>query len=131
MSPPVRYGALGLLLVATGLVVWSVADESTQPAAVSARDYTVSGREDVPGLGTVGEVLVPALTRSDPGREELCRAIAARENLTVAFFFSTPDAVEAHRATTRDAVALAALRTGFLGRLTRDEFTPGEEIFPQ
>ena len=130
MSPAVRYAALGTLVVATGLLVWLMAGESREPTAPSLPDYTVAGREEVPELGIIGEVLVPAATRSDPDREELFRAIATQENLTVAFFFSSTEAVEAHRLATRDAAAQAALGAGFLGRLTRGEFTPGEEIFP-
>ena len=131
MSPTVRYGALLGLLVVTGLLVWYVAAGSPDDAATSLPDYTVAAREEVPELGTVGEILMPSLSRSDPGREQLFRSIATTEELTVAFFFSTTEAAEAHRATTRDDAALAALRAGFLGRLTRGEFTPGEEIYPQ
>ena len=123
------------LLVATGLVAWYAArgqdrvqDHNVQLDATS--EYLVSSRADVPELGAVGEVLIPSLTRSDAGREELFRSIARTEGLTVAFFFSTTEAMDAHRAATRDQATSGALRTGFLGRLTRDEYTPGEEIYP-
>ena len=131
MTPPIRYGALVALVVATGLLVWFVAggqNEDTPPETV--RDYTVSSREEVPDLGTVGEVLVLSVTRSDTGREELFRRIADTEGFAVAFYFSTREAVDAHRAANRDPATLNALRAGFLGRMTRGEFTPGEEIYP-
>ncbi len=131
MTPPIRYGALVALVVATGLLVWFVAGgqhEDTPPDTV--RDYTVSSREEVPDLGTVGEVLVLSVTRSDTGREELFRQIADTEGFAVAFYFSTREAVDAHRAANRDPATLNALRAGFLGRMTRGEFTPGEEIYP-
>ncbi len=126
-----RYISLAVLLATTGLLVWFVAgerDSGTAPEA--APDYTVASRADVPGLGVVGEVLIPGATRDLPRREDLFRAIAAAEELTVAFYFSTAAAMDAHRAAARDAAQLEALGTGFLGRLTRDEFTPGEALFP-
>ncbi len=129
MSPAARYGALGVLLVATGLLVWSVAGDAPSTAP-SPQDYTVSAREQIPELGTVGQVLVPSMTRANPARESQLRAIAEQEELAVAFFFSTTDAMNAHRSAARDGPARAALSDGFLGRLTRGEFTPGEEIFP-
>ena len=126
-----RYVSLAVLLATTGLLVWFVAGERDSGAATEALPgYTVASRADVPGLGAVGEVLVPGATRADPNREEQFRAIARAEGLTVAFYFSTADAVDAHRATARDAEQLEALSSGFLGRLTRDEFTPGEELYP-
>ncbi|MDE2905260.1 MAG: hypothetical protein OXQ28_04155 [Acidobacteriota bacterium] len=126
-----RYVSLAVLLATTGLLVWFVAGERDSGAATEAvPGYTVASRADVPDLGVVGEVLVPGAARTDPNREDLFRAIAQVEGLTVAFYFSTADAVEAHRATARDAAQLDALRAGFLGRLTRDEFTPGEELYP-
>lgn len=126
-----RYVSLAVILATTGLLVWFVAGERDSGTATEALPgYTVASRADVPDLGAVGEVLVPGSTRADPNREEQFRAIAHAEGLTVAFFFSTADAVEAHRAAARDAAQLEALRAGFLGRLTRDEFTPGEELYP-
>ena len=126
-----RYVSLAVILATTGLLVWFVAGERDSGAATEALpDYTVASRSDVPDLGVVGEVLLPGATRADPNREELFRAIAQAEGLTVAFYFSTADAVQAHRATARDAAQLEALRAGFLGRLTRDEFTSGEALFP-
>lgn len=126
-----RYLSLAVLLATTGLLVWFVAGERGSGGAMDAvPDYTVASRADVPGLGMVGEVLVPGATRDLPSREELFRAIAAAEELTVAFYFSTQAAIDAHRAAARDAVQLEALRTGFLGRLTRDEFTSGEALYP-
>ena len=130
MTPSVRYSALLLLLAATGLVVWLVSGNTSEGEGMSTPDYTVTAREEVPELGTVGQVLVPTMTRSAPSREERLRAIAEQEGLAVAFFFSTTDAVDAHRRPDRDAAARAALQSGFLGRLTRGEFTPGEEIYP-
>ena len=128
---PVRYISLAVLLATTGLLVWLFAADRGSGAATQALpDYTVASRADVPGLGVVGEVLMPGATRDDPDREELLRAIAGAEGLTVAFFFSTADAVEAHRAAARDAAQLEALRAGFLGRLTRGDFTPGEALYP-
>ncbi len=126
-----RYASLAVLLATTGLLVWFVAGERDSGAVTEALPgYTVASRTNVPDLGVVGEVLVPGVSRADPNREELLRAIAQAEGLTVAFYFSTADAVEAHRAAARDAAQLEALRAGFLGRLTRDEFTPGEELYP-
>lgn len=126
-----RYVSLAVLLATTGLLVWFVAGERDSGAATQALPgYTVASRADVPELGVVGEVLVPGATRDLPDREELFRAIAAAEGLTVAFYFSTEAAIDAHRAAARDAVQLEALRTGFLGRLTRDEFTSGEALYP-
>ena len=126
-----RYVSLAVLLVTTGLLVWFVAGERDSGAATEAMPgYTVASRADVPDLGMVGEVLVPGATRADPNREELFRAIARTEGLTVAFYFSTAAAVAAHRAAARDATHMEALRAGFLGRLTRDEFTPGEALYP-
>ena len=90
----------------------------------------MTSRAEVPDLGVVGEILMPGATRGDGNREAAFRAIAGAEGLTVAFYFSTAEAMAAHRAAARDAAALEALRTGFLGRLTRDEFTPGEAIYP-
>ena len=126
-----RYASLAVLLATTGLLVWFVAGERDSGAATPALPgYTVASRADVPDLGVVGEVLIPDATRGLPDREEHFRAIAAAEGLTVAFYFSTAEAVEAHRAAARDAAQIEALRTGFLGRLTRDEFTPGEALYP-
>ena len=126
-----RYISLAVLLATTGLLVWFVAAERGSGAAPGAvPDYTVASRADVPGLGVVGEVLIPGAARDLPNREDLFRAIAAAEGLTVAFYFSTAAAVAAHRAAARDAAQLEALRAGFLGRLTRDEFTPGEVLYP-
>ena len=131
MNAAVRYGSLVVLLVTTGLLVWFVAGERNSGAVTDAvRDYTVASRANVPDLGVVGEVLIPGATRGEPNRAELFRTIAGAEGLTVAFYFSTAAAMEAHRAAARDAAALEALRAGFLGRLTRGEFTPGEEIYP-
>lgn len=126
-----RYISLAVLLATTGLLVWFVAGERDSGVATGAApDYTVTSRTDVPGLGVVGEVLIPGATRDEPRREELFRAIAGTEGLTVAFYFSTAAAMDAHRAAARDAAQIEALRTGFLGRLTRDEFTPGETLYP-
>ena len=126
-----RYISLVVLLATTGLLVWLVA-ASREPdhAAVAPPEYTVTSRAEVPDLGVVGEILMPGATRGDGNRAELFRTIAGAEGLTVAFYFSTAEAMAAHRAAARDAAALEALRTGFLGRLTRDEFTPGEAIYP-
>ena len=131
MNPNVRYASLVALLATTGLLAWFVAGarDAGDRTAV-ARDYTVASRAQVPDLGVVGEVLIPDASREDGNREEMFRAIASAERLTVAFYFSTAAAMEAHRAAARDAAALEALRAGFLGRLTRGEFTPGEEIYP-
>lgn len=126
-----RYISLAVLLATTGLLVWFYAGERDSGAATEALpDYRVASRATVPDLGVVGEVLVPGATRDLPAREELFRAIAAAERLTVAFYFSTQAALDAHRAAARDAAQLEALRAGFLGRLTRDEFTPGEALYP-
>lgn len=130
MSPWVRYGSLALLIAATGALAWYGSSDTSDLGASTTPTYVIAGREDVPELGVVGEILVPSVTRSDPDREGLLREIAAREALTVAFFFSTEEAIDAHRAAARDAASRAALRTGFLGRVTRGEFTPGEEIYP-
>ncbi len=131
MNAAVRYGSLVVLLVTTGLLVWFVAGERNSGAVTgAAHDYTVASRAEVPDLGVVGEVIIPAATREDANREAAFRAIARAERLTVAFYFSTEEALAAHRAAARDGAALGALRTGFLGRLTRGEFTPGEEIYP-
>ncbi len=131
MNSAARYISLAVLLLTTGLLVWFVAGERGSGASTDAvPDYTVASRANVPDLGVVGEVLIPGATRGEPNREELFRTIAGAEGLTVAFYFSTAAAMEAHRAAARDAAALEALRAGFLGRLTRGEFTPGEEIYP-
>ena len=131
MNAAARYVSLVVLLATTGLLVWFVAGERDSGAATDTlRDYTVASRANVPDLGVVGEVLIPGATRDDPDREELLRAIAGAEDLTVAFYFSTAAAIDAHRAAARDAAQLEALRTGFLGRMTRDEFTPGEALYP-
>ena len=131
MNAAVRYGSLAVLLVTTGLLVWFVAgerDAGDAPAALPR--YDVASRRNVPDLGVVGEVLVPGATRDLPNREALLRAIAAAEGFSVAFYFSSEAAIDAHRATARSAAQTAALRAGFLGRLTRDEFTPGEALYP-
>ena len=126
-----RYISLVVLLATTGLLVWLVAaSRAPEHAAVAPPEYTVTSRAEVPDLGVVGEILIPGATRGDGNREAAFRAIAGAEGLAVAFYFSTAEAVAAHRAASRDATALEALRTGFLGRLTRDEFTPGEAIYP-
>lgn len=131
MNAAVRYTSLLVLLATTGLLVWFVADSGDGGERLAgADDYTVASRAHVPDLGVVGQVLVPAATRGDADREEAFRAIAGAEGLTVAFYFSTSAAMDAHRAAARDAAAIEALRAGFLGRLTRGEFTPGEEIYP-
>ena len=125
-----RYVSLAVLLATTGLLVWFVAGERDSGVAQALPDFTVASRADVPGLGVVGEVLIAGASRDLPNREELFRAIAGAEELTVAFYFSTEAALDAHRAAARDATQLEALRAGFLGRLTRDEFTPGEALYP-
>ena len=130
MTASVRYGALAGLIVLTGLLAWFIAAPRDAPDALPAPDYTVEAREQVPELGSVGQVLVPALGRGDADLERVAREIAAAEGFTVVFYFSTAAAVEAHRMATRDAAALEALRAGFLGRLTRGEFTAGAEIYP-
>ena len=130
MTAAVRYGALAALIVLTGLLAWFIAAPSGAPEPAATPEYTVEAREPVPELGTVGQVLMPALGRGDADLERVAREIAAAEGFTVAFYFSTPAAVEAHRMTARDPAALEALRTGFLGRLTRGEFTAGAEIYP-
>ena len=126
-----RYVSLAVILATTGLLVWFVAGERDSGAATEALPgYTVASRADVPDLGAVGEVLIPGATRDLPDRERHFRAIAAAEGLTVAFYFSTAAALDAHRAASRGAAQQEALRAGFLGRLTRDEFTPGEALYP-
>ena len=130
MTASVRYGALAGLIVLTGLLAWFIAAPRSAPDRAQAPDYTVEAREQVPELGSVGQVLVPALDRGDADLERVAREIAADEGFTVAFYFSTAAAVEAHRMATRDPAALEALRAGFLGRLTRGEFTAGAEIYP-
>ena len=129
MTASVRYGALLGLIVLTGLVAWFIAAPGT-PDRTGTVDYTVEAREQVPDLGTVGQVLVPDLALGNGDLERVAREIAVAEGFTVAFYFSTTAAVEAHRMSTRDAAALDALRTGFLGRLTRGEFTAGAAIYP-
>ena len=130
MTASVRYGALAGLIVLTGLLAWFIAAPRSGPDPTPAPVYTVEAREQVPELGSVGQVLVPALGRGDADLERVAREIADAEGFTVAFYFSTTAAVEAHRMANRDAAALEALRTGFLGRLTRGEFTPGTTIYP-
>lgn len=130
MTASVRYGALAALVAAAGLLAWRIAAPPGAPEGTDATDYTVAAREEVAGLGAVGQVLVPALARGDAGLERVARAIADAEGFTVAFYFSTRAAVDAHRLADRDAAALDALRAGFLGRLTRGEFTPGAAIYP-
>ena len=130
MTASVRYGALAGLIVLTGLLAWFIAAPDSAPDRRQAPEYTVEAREQVPDLGSVGQVLVPALRRGDADIERVAREIADAEGFAVAFYFSTAAAVEAHRMATRDPTALEALRTGFLGRLTRGEFTAGPEIYP-
>jgi hypothetical protein len=130
MTPAVRYSALVALLVVTGLWAWYAGEATSDTPSHAGDDYTVTSRETVPDLGVVGEVLIPSLDRSAPNREALLRSIADAEGLTVAFYFSTQEAIDAHQLADRDQAATGALRAGFLGRLTRDEFTPGEEIYP-
>ena len=130
MTASVRYGALLGLIVLTGLAAWFVAAPGSPPERTDAPRYTVEAHEEVPGLGAVGQVLLPTLARGDADLERVAREIADAEGFTVAFYFSTTAAVEAHRLATRDAAALDALRRGFLGRLTRGEFTAGAEIYP-
>ena len=131
MNAATRYASLMGLVLFTGLVGWFyTASENPDFRSEQAPDYTVSARDEVPDLGVVGAVLIPSLRREDDGRELLFREIARVEGFTVAFYFSTSAAVVAHNAATRDAEALDDLRSGFLGRLTRGVFTPGEEIYP-
>ncbi len=131
MSAATRYAFFVGVVLLTGLGVWFyTASENPDIRSDQAPDYTVSARDEVPDLGVVGAVLIPSLRREDDDLELLFREIARMEGFTVAFYFSTREAVVAHRAVTRDAVALDELRSGFLGRLTRGEFTPGEEIYP-
>ncbi len=121
---------MGLVLL-TGLGVWFyTASENPDVRSDRVPNYTVSARDDVSDLGVVGAVLIPSLRREDDDLELLFREIARTEGFAVAFYFSTREAVAAHRAVTRDAEGLNELRSGFLGRLTRGEFTPAEEIYP-
>ena len=64
MTTSVRYGALLGLIVLTGLVAWFIAAPGT-PDPTGTVDYTVEAREQVPDLGTVGQVLVPDLALGD------------------------------------------------------------------
>ncbi len=131
MSAATRYASLMGLALFTGLILWFyTASGNPDIRSDQAPNYVVSDRNEVPDLGVVGAVLIPSLRREDDGLEFLFREIARVEGFTVAFYFSTREAVAAHRATTRDAEALDELRSGFLGRLTRGVFTPGTEIYP-
>ena len=131
MSAATRYASLMGLVLITGLIVWFyTVSENPDVRSDQTPNYTVSARDEVPDLGVVGAVLIPSLRREDDGLELLFREIARVEGFTVAFYFSTSAAVVAHNAATRDAEALDDLRSGFLGRLTRGVFTPGEEIYP-
>ena len=131
MTLTVRYCAFVGLVLLTALVGWFISNqERLSDRADMSHDYTVSSRETVAELGLIGEVLIPSLTRGDANREDLLRTIAGEEGFTVAFYFSTKEAVEAHRAIDRGTEEVNALRAGFLGRLTRGEFTPGEELYP-
>ena len=131
MSAATRYASLMGLTLFTGLILcFYTASENPDIKSDQTPDYMVSARDEVPDLGVVGAVLIPSLRRDDDGLELLFREIARVEGFTVAFYFSTREAVTAHRAATRDSEALDELRSGFLGRLTRGVFTPGAEIYP-
>ena len=113
-------------LILLGAVFWcGLPDGPTD----SVPDYTVLNRLlDVDG--NAADVLIPSFSRENQHREAVFRAVAAGEGLTTAFFFSTPEAVEAHQALLPSPDQLADLRAGFLGQVRGGEYTPGEDVYP-
>ena len=131
MTATVRYGALAGLIVLTGLLAWFIAAPRSAPDRAQAPAYTVEAREQVPELGSVG-----AGARAGPRpRRRRPRTRRPRDSRRrglhggVLFLDGGSGAGPPH-GHPRPRAALEALRTGFLGRLTRGEFTAGAEIYP-
>lgn len=99
-------------------------------ADASLPAYTVLSQTELLISGRHGDVLIPSMSRADPDRERVFRAIAARENLTQAAFYSTEGAYRANGSAVFLAENPEALQEGFLGSLTEGEFVPGESLFP-
>ncbi len=92
--------------------------------------YTILGRTELLVGGRHGDVLIPSMSRTDPDRERVFRAISTREDLTQATFYSTEDAYRANGSAAFLAENPEALQVGFLGSLTEGEFLSGESLFP-
>ena len=142
MSRKVFYGLLTVTVLMVALLVWVLrSPQVLDERAETAPPYTVlyresvrdAGRADGGGFftGTLGDVLIPSLTRADEGLEEIFFSIATMEGLDVVFFHATEASFQAHHAQSKDEEHLAVLRVGFLGELDiNGEFRPGETRYP-
>ena len=141
MSHKVFYGLLTATVLMIGLLVWVLRSPQVfDEQAGTAPPYTVLYRESVRDVGradgrgfftgTLGDILIPSLTREDESREEIFRTIAAEEAFDVAIFHATEASFRAHRAQLKDEEHREALRVGLLGELREGKFTPGETSYP-
>lgn len=120
-------------------VVWGEysTSEMDKPVDRAASDklpeYTVlMAREAMNHSDKFGDVLIPSYSRSTPAseREATARAIASKEGFTELSLYCTKEARQANLDWAYSEAHPEALRTGFLGSLRKEIFTPGETVFP-
>ncbi len=116
----IAFGAISILLLLLAFLV-------VRPLNGSLPKYVVLFSNNfMSGDGRFGDILIPSFSRQTPvwTREKIFLAIAAKEELTEASFYSSEDAYRANISASFLKTHPNALREGFLGRVKDGSFSP-------